>query len=87
MSNSNKNNKANSNSTEKPKKQLNVYARYSGIAIQMFAIIGIGSFVGVKLDEHFPNKHNIYTIILSLASVLISIYFVIRQITSASKDN
>ena len=53
----------------------------------MFAIIGIGSFAGVKLDELYPNKHNIYTIILSLASVLISIYFVIRQITSASKDD
>ncbi|MBJ2173493.1 AtpZ/AtpI family protein [Aureibaculum sp. A20] len=74
------------NNKEKPKKQLNTYARFSGIAIQMFAIIGIGSYAGVKLDEHFPNTHNIYTIVLSLASVLISIYIVIRQITHSSKD-
>ncbi len=53
----------------------------------MFAIIGIGSFIGVKLDEKFPNKHNIYTIILSLSSVIIAIVFVIKQITSVSKDN
>ncbi len=72
---------------EKPKNQLNSYARFSGIAIQMFAIIGIGSFVGVKLDEKFPNTHNLYTIILSLSSVILAIFFVIKQILSASKDN
>ena len=72
---------------EKPKNQLNSYARFSGIAIQMFAIIGIGSFIGVKLDEKFPNTHNHYTIILSLSSVIMAIVFVIKQITSASKDN
>ena len=53
----------------------------------MFAIIGIGSFIGVKLDEKFPNTHNLYTIILSLSSVIMAIVLVIEQITSASKDN
>ncbi len=72
---------------KKPKKQLNKYARFSGIAFQMMAIIGLGSFAGVKLDERYPNPNNLYTIIVSLASVLISIYFVIKQINSASKDN
>ena len=72
---------------EKPKNQLNSYARFSGIAIQMFAIIGVGSFIGVKLDERLPNKHNLYTIILSLSSVIMAIVIVIKQITSASKDD
>jgi hypothetical protein len=72
---------------KKPKKQLNKYAQFSGIVFQMIAIIGLGSFAGIKLDEWYPNPNNLYTIILSLASVLISIYFVIRQITSASKDD
>jgi len=72
---------------KKPKKQLNKYAQFSGIAFQMIAIIGLGSYAGVKLDEWYPNKYNLYTIMVSLTSVLISIYFVIRQITSASKDN
>jgi len=53
----------------------------------MFAIIGIGSFAGVKLDEYFSNTNNVLTIILSLLSVIIAIIFVIRQIISASKDN
>lgn len=81
------NNDKTTKSTEKQKKQLNAYARYSGIAIQMLAIIAIGSFAGVKLDDLYPNKHNIYTIVLSLGAVIIAIVFVIRQIISASKDD
>ena len=69
------------------KDKLNSYARFSGIAIQMFAIIGIGTFIGVKLDEKYPNKHNLYTVILSLASVIMSIVYVIRRIIAGSKDD
>jgi F0F1-type ATP synthase assembly protein I len=74
------------NKNQKPREQLNAYAKYSSIAIQMFAIIGIGSFAGVKLDEYFSNTNNVFTIILSLSSVIFAITFVIRQIISASKD-
>lgn len=73
---------------QKPqKKPLNTYARYSGIAIQMFAIIAIGTYAGVKLDEKYPNQYRAYSIVLSLASVIISIIFVIRRIIAASKDD
>ncbi|WP_420323057.1 AtpZ/AtpI family protein [Flagellimonas sp.] len=51
----------------------------------MIAIIGGGTYLGVFLDEKFPNKHSIYTVICSLFAVLISIYFVIRQIIKMSK--
>ena len=73
------------NENQKPVKRLNTYAQFSGIAIQMFAIIGIGTFIGVKLDENFPNEHSLYTIILSLTSVIFAIIFVIRRIIAASK--
>ncbi|MCB0399060.1 MAG: AtpZ/AtpI family protein [Winogradskyella sp.] len=53
----------------------------------MFAIIGLGTYAGVKLDERYPNKHNLYTVILSLLSVIGSIVYVIRRIIAASKDN
>ncbi|WP_367277959.1 AtpZ/AtpI family protein [Winogradskyella sp.] len=86
MSQSNQSNQ-NSKLPKNQKDRLNSYARFSGIAIQMFAIIGIGSYAGVKLDEAYPNKHNLYTVILSLLSVVISIVFVIRRIIAASKDN
>ncbi len=67
------------------KKQLNNYARFSGIAFQMFAIIGIGTFIGYKLDEKYLNETHIYTLILSLSSVILSIIFVIRRIIAISK--
>ncbi len=69
------------------KDKLNSYARFSGMAIQMFAIIGIGTFIGVKLDEKYPNKYNLYTLILSLGSVIMSIVYVIRRIIAGSKDD
>jgi len=69
------------------RKSLNTYARYSSIAFQMFVIIGIGAFIGVKLDEFFPNKHSLYTIIFSLVFVIFSIFFVIRRIIAISKED
>jgi len=70
-----------------PKKnKYGAYARFSGMAFQMIGIIFVGSFVGVKLDERFPNDNNWYTMALSLASVILSIFMVIRNINSASKD-
>jgi hypothetical protein len=69
------------------KDKLNSYARFSGIAIQMFVIIGLGTFIGVKRDERYPNTHNLYTLSLTLGSVVMSIIYVIRRIIVASKDN
>ena len=57
------------------------------MAIQMIAVIGVGTFIGVKLDETFPNEHNLYTIGLSLASVIGSMVLVISQIISNSKGD
>ncbi|MDJ0645136.1 MAG: AtpZ/AtpI family protein [Flavobacteriaceae bacterium] len=74
-------------SKKSPKRPLNTYARYSGIAIQMFAIIGIGTYAGVKLDEAYPNKHDAFTVVLSLVSVLMAIVFVIRRILQGSKND
>lgn len=69
---------------QKPNNKLNNYARYSGIAFQMLAVIAIGSYGGVLLDEQFPNKYSIFTIVCSLASVGIAMYFVIKQATKIS---
>ena len=72
---------------QKQKKPLNKFARFSGIGFQMFAIIGLGTFIGFKLDEKYPNPKNLFTLGFSLSAVIISIVYVIRQITSATKDN
>lgn len=62
-------------------------AFFSGIAFRMIVIIGLGTFLGVKLDEQFPNEKNLYTIGLSFISVIVSILIVIRNVISASKKS
>lgn len=66
--------------------RINAYARFTGVAFQMIAIIGLGTFGGVKLDEIYPNKYSTFTIICSLASVGVAIYYVIKQVNDISKN-
>jgi len=68
------------------KNRLNSYARLSGLVIQMIAIIGVGTFAGIKLDEAYPNEKNLYTLGLTLAGVILSIVYVIRRIIASSKE-
>jgi len=53
----------------------------------MLAIIGLGVFVGIKLDEHYPNPYQIFTIICALASIGLALYSVIKQVTKFSNQN
>lgn len=65
---------------KQPQKPLNDYAKYSGLAVQMAVIIGGGCYGGYKLDEHFGNKETpIFTIILSLASIVLAMYIVLKD--------
>lgn len=72
--------KPNSLLPEKEKKQLSGYARYSSLAFQMFAIIGLGVYGGVKLDEWLHLDFPVFTLILSIISVAASIYFAIKDL-------
>ena len=68
-------------------KQTKGYAQYSGIALQMLIIIGVGTFVGVQLDAYFETRNNGFTTGLSLLSVLIAIFYAVRQIIQISKKD
>ena len=61
------------------KQSLKSYAKYSGLAFQMAAIIFIGTFGGYKADEYFGFEKHILTLILSLLSVVFAIYFAIKD--------
>lgn len=69
---------------QKKKDQLNNYARFSSLAIQMVGIIAVGTFIGVKLDERYPNDKNWFTLACSLFSVIAAIIYVIRRIIATS---
>ena len=60
------------------KQPLNSYARYSNMAFQMGAIIGIFTFGGYWLDK-WIHTLPLFTIILSLAGVAIAIYISIKD--------
>lgn len=55
-------------------------AKFTGIAFQMIAIIGVFSFAGYKIDQSAGHQTKWVTAILSLAGVFIAMYIVIRSI-------
>jgi len=59
---------------------LESYARYSNLAFQMFAVIGIGIFGGVKLDQWLKIGFPVFTVLLSILSVAASIYLAIKDL-------
>ena len=64
---------------EKPKKQLNNYAKYSGLGLQMLVIILAGVFGGIKLDELLDWGFPVFTVIFSLAAVFLAIYHAVKD--------
>lgn len=62
------------------KKALNNYAKYSSIAFQMLFIILLGVFGGVKLDEWLNLSYPVFTVILSIVSVILAIYYVVKDL-------
>ena len=65
---------------DKKKKQLKSYAQHSSLAIQMALIIALGAFFGEYLDSQNSLESPIYTIIFSLASIFISLYYALLKI-------
>lgn len=69
----------------KPQKPLNSYAKYSSLGMQMALIIAGGSYGGHKLDEHYQNRTPVFTIILSLLSIALALYLVLREVIKPKK--
>ena len=70
-------NQGDPNSTDR----LRSFAKYSGIAFQMLATIGLSAWAGTWLDRHFRTQNPWWTIGLMLAGVLAALYQVIRGLT------
>jgi F0F1-type ATP synthase assembly protein I len=71
-------------SQNKNRQQFNSYLKYSNIALQMGAIIGLGVWGGIQLDRYFNLVTPIFTLVLSLSSVFIALYLIIKRV---SNDN
>lgn len=58
---------------------LRDFAKYSGLAFQMIAIILIATWCGIKLDKILGLDMPVFTIILSLLGVFAGIYTAIKD--------
>jgi F0F1-type ATP synthase assembly protein I len=71
---------------KKPKKNpLKFYAIYSSLGMQMAVIVLVGAFGGRALDKwiawHFP----VFTIVLTLLAIVLSILYGIREFFKHNK--
>ncbi len=70
---------------KKPQNQLNKYVRYSSLAFQMLAIILIGVFGGMKLDQIIRWEFPVFTVVLSILGVFGSMFFVVKDLLKPPK--
>lgn len=68
------------------KNPYNSYARYSGMAVQMIMIIFAGSFGGHKIDQWLGLPFPIFTVILSLGSVALAIWLLIKEFNNNQEN-
>ena len=59
---------------------LSNYAKYSTIAFQMIAIILVGVFGGIKLDQVVRIEFPVFTVVLTILSVILSMYYAIKDL-------
>ncbi|WP_343696188.1 AtpZ/AtpI family protein [Flavobacterium sp.] len=67
------------------KKQNNKWIALINIPFQMGVIIFIFSYFGVWLDDKYSDGGSLWTIVLSLFSVFLALYNVIRQVKNLNK--
>jgi drug/metabolite transporter (DMT)-like permease len=70
---------------DSPKKVPNKLVVFMNIPIQMGVIIFAFSYLGIWLDEKYTDS-SVFTIVLSLLSVFIALYNVIRQVKNINKE-
>lgn len=65
-----------------PKKEeapgMNAYVKYSALGFQMLAVMGIGVYGGLKLDEYFQLSFPVFLVSLSSISMIAAIFFAIK---------
>lgn len=63
--------------SKKNPKKLNNFYKYSSLAFEMFAIMLVSVFGGIKLDA-WLNTQAVFTIILTILGVVWAIYYAIK---------
>ena len=72
--------------TQKKSPINNPALKYMGMAFQMAIIIGLGTFIGKKLDEHFLTERPIFTILLALVFLFLAFYLTLKDLIINKKN-
>ena len=72
-------------SKKSKKRQLNPNIKYSSLTTQMAVIIAVGTFFGDYLDKKNTSETPIYTIVFSLVSIFLALYYVLKKINHNEK--
>lgn len=54
--------------------------KYASMGTQMLITIGLGVFLGIKLDKWLNLKFPVFTVVLSLLSVFAAIYLAVKDL-------
>ena len=68
------------------KKQVKALGKYSGMAFQMGATIGLFAFIGQWIDGYFSTEKPYWTIFFSLFGVFAALYYFIKDVTKMDKE-
>ena len=65
--------------SQKSKKKLDDFIRYSNLAFEMIAIMAIGTAAGWALDHWLEWKFPVFTLVFMILSVVGAIYQAVRK--------
>ncbi len=71
---------------QKPKRSLNKYVRFTGIAFQLGATIYLAAYVGKWLDAKFLMEKKIFTLVLILIGLIASIWSIVKQLDKINNE-
>jgi F0F1-type ATP synthase assembly protein I len=72
--------KKSESSNQQKQNQLNSYLRYSGLAFQMMAVIGLAVWGGMKLDAWLGMRFPVFLVTLTLMSVAATLVITIKSL-------
>lgn len=68
-------------SPKKEKKQPNSYIQLSSIFFQMMIVVLFGTYIGVYLDSISENYNSLFTVVFSLLSVFLAMFFAYKKVS------
>jgi F0F1-type ATP synthase assembly protein I len=66
------------NKLDKEKRMLRDYARYSGLAFKMIAVVMAAFFIGWQIDNWIHIGFPLFTLLLSFGGLFVIIYLLIK---------